>query len=431
MELIKKNIHMDRVKRSTVIQFTMEEDLNLPEDKPDISTLNLEKGEVVIEEIRPGTDEVTVRGKLGYAILYHTQETGSNLVLLSGALPFEEKIHMEGTLPSDTVAVNGTVEDFTVNMINSRKLNLQALLLLTARIEEIYDEELPVGIQGGSAGEGVEYRISPMEVTELSICKNDIFRKKEEIPLPSSYPNIYQILWSNVSLRDVEFKPQEEKLAVQGDIQVFVLYEAEGEERSIRSYETTIPLNGTLECQGCREELLPDIRYSLVRQEHGQPELTIQPDLDGEERILGLECALELNIRLYEEEQIDILRDIYGVTKEVLADTRGASLRQVLAWADRDGTWQKELDRLEQEAAAGRQYLSTLRKEVVRLGLLADFGLRGEQLRSLTEKLDAEALEEMKKSLEEKLDQGLGLPVQLRYARGAGQNGGDDGSFVI
>ena len=68
---------------------------------------------------------------------------------------------------------------------------------------------------------------------------------------------------------------------------------------------------------------------------------------------------------------------------------------------------------------------------MVRLGLLADFGLRGEQLRGLTEKLDAEALEEMKKSLEEKLGQGLGLPVQLQYARSAGQNGGDDGSFVI
>ena len=49
MELIKRNIHMDRVKRSTVMQFTMEEDLNLPEDKPDISTLNLEKGEIDLE----------------------------------------------------------------------------------------------------------------------------------------------------------------------------------------------------------------------------------------------------------------------------------------------------------------------------------------------------------------------------------------------
>ena len=331
MELIKRNIHMDRVKRSTVMQFTMEEDLNLPEDKPDISTLNLEKGEIVIEEIRPGMDEVTVRGKLGYAILYHTQEAGSSLILLSGALPFEEKIHMEGTLPSDTVAVDGTVEDFTVNMINSRKLNLQTLLCLTARIEEIYDEELPVGIREDSAGDGVEYRISPMEVTQLAICKNDIFRKKEEIPLPSSYPNVYQILWSNISLRDVEMKPQEESISIRGDIQIFVLYEAEGEERSIRSYETTIPLDGTLECQGCRETLLPDIRYALVRQEHGQPELTIQPDLDGEERILGLECALELNIRLYEEEEIDILRDIYGVTKEVIPETRDANVRQLLS----------------------------------------------------------------------------------------------------
>ena len=331
MELIKRNIHMDRVKRSTVMQFTMEEDLNLPEDKPDISTLNLEKGEIVIEEIRPGMDEVTVRGKLGYAILYHTQEAGSSLILLSGALPFEEKIHMEGTLPSDTVAVDGTVEDFTVNMINSRKLNLQTLLCLTARIEEIYDEELPVGIREDSAGDGVEYRISPMEVTQLAICKNDIFRKKEEIPLPSSYPNVYQILWSNISLRDVEMKPQEESISIRGDIQIFVLYEAEGEERSIRSYETTIPLDGTLECQGCRETLLPDIRYALIRQEHGQPELTIQPDLDGEERILGLECALELNIRLYEGEEIDILRDIYGVTKEVISETRDANVRQLLS----------------------------------------------------------------------------------------------------
>ena len=313
------------------MQFTIEEDVNLPEDKPDISTLNLEKGEIVIEEIRPGTDEVTVRGNLGYAILYHTQETGSSLILLNGALPFEEKIHMEGTLPSDTVTVDGTVEDFTVNMINSRKLNLQALLLLTARMEEIYDEEIPVGIQGDSTDAGVECRIVPMEVTQLAICKNDIFRKKEEIPLPSSYPNIYQILWSNISLRDVDFKPQEEKLAIQGDIQIFVLYEAEGEERTIRSYETTIPWNGTLECQGCREDLLPDIRYSMAKQEHGQSELTIQPDLDGEERILGLECAMELNIRLYEEEQIDFLRDIYGVTKEVVPDTREADLRQVLA----------------------------------------------------------------------------------------------------
>ena len=43
-----------------------------------------------------------------------------------------------------------------------------------------------------------------------------------------------------------------------------------------------------------------------------------------------MECALELNIRLYEEEQIDILRDIYGVKNEVIPDTRQTSVRQLL-----------------------------------------------------------------------------------------------------
>lgn len=63
MELIKRNIHMDRVKAEAVTQFALEDDVNLPESKPDVATLNLEKGEVVIEEIRPGNDSVSEIGR--------------------------------------------------------------------------------------------------------------------------------------------------------------------------------------------------------------------------------------------------------------------------------------------------------------------------------------------------------------------------------
>ena len=54
---------------------------------------------------------------------------------------------MEGTLPSDTVAVNGTVEDFTVNMINSRKLNVKAIVTFNASVEELADIELPTDLK--------------------------------------------------------------------------------------------------------------------------------------------------------------------------------------------------------------------------------------------------------------------------------------------
>lgn len=63
MELLKRNIHMDRVRVQAVTQFTLEDDVNIPENKPDVAALNLEKGELIIDEIKPGTDSVTVDRK--------------------------------------------------------------------------------------------------------------------------------------------------------------------------------------------------------------------------------------------------------------------------------------------------------------------------------------------------------------------------------
>lgn len=323
MELLKKNIHMDRVRAEAVSQITLEDDLNIPENKPDVDTINLEKGEVIIEEVKAGTDAVTIRGCLSYSVLYHTSEDGCSLVSLEGKIPFDEKMNLQGVTPMDMVSVSGQVEDLSVGIINSRKLSIQSLITLQAQVSELYDVEAPIGIHGDAQ---VEYRKVPMKLAQIAISKNDIFRMKEEITLPSNYPNMFRILWSTVSLGDMEFKVLEEKLALQGDVHVFVLYEGEGEDHPVRSFETTLPISGVLECHGCREGMLPDIRYSL-----GQQELTIRPDFDGEERNLGLELVLDIIIKIYEEEQVDILSDIYGVTKEVEAVTQKANLRKLLS----------------------------------------------------------------------------------------------------
>jgi LysM repeat protein len=314
---------MDRIRVQAVTQFTLEDDVNIPESKPDVSALNLEKGELIIDEIKPAIDSVTVRGRLNFVVLYHTTEEGSNLVVLDGKLPFEEKINLQGVVPSDPVTVDGEVEDLTVSMINSRKLNIQSLVTMTARVEELYDEEAPVAIHGD---EMVEYRRMPLDLAQIAICKNDIFRLREEVTLPSNYPNVFQILWSNLSLGDVEFKVMEEKITISGDIHLFVLYEGEGEDHSCRCFETAIPFSGVLECHGCREGMLPDIRYHL-----GQQELSIRPDFDGEERNIGLELVLDIIIRVYEEERLEIISDIYGVSKEISAVTHKADLRRLLS----------------------------------------------------------------------------------------------------
>lgn len=323
MELLKKNIHMDRIRMEAANQITLEDDINLPENKPDVSTLNLEKGSIQIEEVKPGTDAVVIRGRMLFEVLYHTMEDGGRLVKLEGKIPFEEKLHVQGMLPTDNVSVSGEVEDLSISMINSRKLNVQSVVSLSAAVEELYDEEAPIGVHGE---EKAEYRKVPMKLAQIAISKKDIFRMKEEVTLPSNYPNIYEILWDCVTLRDVEFRMMDEKLSLQGDVHVFVLYEGEGEDHPVRSFETVLPISGVLDCHGCREGMLPDIKYSL-----GQKELTVRPDFDGEERNIGMDLVMDIEVKMYEEEQTEILSDIYGVSKEINAVTRQANLRKLLS----------------------------------------------------------------------------------------------------
>lgn len=326
MNLLKKNIHMHRIRSEAVTQTTLEDDRNIPENKPDVNSINLEKARVVIEEIKPGTDCVNLRGHLHFEILYHTQETGSSLVPFEGDLPFEEKMIVKGVTASDTVNASGEVEDFSVSCINSRKLSIRSLISLAAAVEELYDEEVPIGMHSEEKGDFLEYRKAPLELAQIAICKNDIFRIRDEVILPTNYPNIFRILWSNVQLGDVDFKVMDEKLSIQGEVQFFVLYEGEGEERSLSSMETVLPFAGVLECHGSRDGMLPDIRCAF-----GQQEITVRPDLDGEERCIGLELTLDIGIRMYQEETVEILSDIYGVTKEVQTQTHRTNLSRVLA----------------------------------------------------------------------------------------------------
>lgn len=322
MELLKKNIHMDRMRAEAVSQIALEDDVNIPETKPDVGSLNLEKGNIIIEEVKPGIDVINVRGRLAFTVLYHTMEEGSRLVALEGKLPFEEKLHLQGVTPADTVTVNGETEDISVGIINSRKLSVQAVVTLTARVEELYDEEVAIGIHGSDT---VEYRKMPIDLAQIAVSKNDIFRVKEEVALPAGFPNIYQILWNCVNIGDMQFKAMEEKISLQGELQLFILYEGEGENHPIRSFETVIPISGTLDCHGCEEGSFLDIDFEI-----GQQELAVRPDLDGEERNIGVEIVLDMCIRIYEERREEILTDIYGVNKEINAITHKANLRKLL-----------------------------------------------------------------------------------------------------
>ena len=107
MELIKRNIHMDRIRTEALSQITPEDDINIPDNKPDVDMINMEKGEILIDEVKAGADTVNIRGSLVFWVLYCTAERGGGLDVLEGKIPFEERVNLQGCTPQDAVMVDG------------------------------------------------------------------------------------------------------------------------------------------------------------------------------------------------------------------------------------------------------------------------------------------------------------------------------------
>ena len=321
MELVKKKIHMDRIASKAGTQMVLEEDVNISDNRPDAAHLIASKGDVVLEEIRVSDDRVSLKGKLQVQILYLTEEEGM-CACMTASVPFDEKINMEGVQNGDTILPFWKLEDLSVGLINSRKMSVQAVIAFGLELEEKLEQEAAVDIYHE---EPVEYRKQTFPTLQVAVNKKDIFRIKEEMTLPANLPNAFHMIWSSVTLNNVEFKALEEKIALQGEMKAFFLYEGEGDNDKTIWYENTVPFSGMIECHGCRENMIPDIRYTM-----SQSNVEIRPDFDGEERVFCVEAVLDLDIRLYEEEKLEVLSGLYGVTKEIEAITTTVPLKKLL-----------------------------------------------------------------------------------------------------
>lgn len=317
MELIKRNIHMDCLKCKASSQIALEDDVNISDARPDAARLIMDRGNVVIEEVRVTDDHVGVKGKLHFGILYLAEGKTGDVAAMEGNIPFEEQIYMDGVESGDSVEVAWEIEDLTTGLINSRKFSVQAVLLLQLSCRELKDEETAVELSGN---EPVEYRKKTLDIASVAMKKKDLFRIKDEVEIPGSFPNILSLIWWEIEPCEVEFKLVEDKINLQGEVRAFFLYRGEGEEGEICHYETTLPFSGSLDCSGAREGMIPEIRYLAEGRE-----AAVRPDLDGEERIITFELCLNLDICAYEEEQVEILSDVYGVVQEAAVAEREAS----------------------------------------------------------------------------------------------------------
>ena len=319
MALIKKNIHMNRMKGKIVSQITLDDDIKVPDRLPDIGNKITETGNIIVDSIKVSQNKISATGKLKFKMMYKAMSPSTEIQKLEGAMNFDEVINMDGIEDGDTISVDLVIDDLNVSVINSRKICVKAIITVIAIAENISDEEFAVDIDN----DNVEYIKDSVKLTQISMRKKDLLRIREEINLGTGKLNINEIIWSIANLCCGQTKIMQDKIGISGEIIIFVLYTAD--DGPLQWVNANVPFNGMIDVPGCSEEMIPNIEVKL-----SNADIEARPDFDGEQRMLQLNGVINVDIKLYEEQQFDIIKDAYSHKKDLILKTKKTDYKNLL-----------------------------------------------------------------------------------------------------
>lgn len=322
LELEKQNLRRNRLKSQTGTQVTLDDDFIVPDTMSDMAEVILDSGIIQLEPVKVQRERITVRGKLDFHVLYRKEEGG--LQALGGSIPFEEAINVPDLDEKDYVSVSWQLEDLNTEMIHSRKLGIKAIVTLEAKAESLYDTEAAVDVRGEDDEIHLQVRRERIPAAAIALRRKDTYRLKQDITLPGSKPVIERMLWTEMKLAGCQAKPLDGQIHLEGTLMVFALYEG-GESGMVQWVEESIPFSGEVEMQGATADMIPVIGLKLIHRD-----LEEKPDYDGEMRELSVDAVIELDVRLYEEQELELLQDLYATNREIVLDTGEAVFDRIL-----------------------------------------------------------------------------------------------------
>ncbi|MCU6762811.1 Domain of uncharacterised function (DUF3794) [uncultured Roseburia sp.] len=321
MELNTFSLHREIIKGRARTQVTFDEDYNLPDYKPDFSALIMSQGRIRIEETKVTKGHVSIKGNLKFEILYRAEQVELGVSSLEGVVSFQETLAVDEAQEFDSAQVSCELEDLSINVTNSRKLGVRALLDLSAVVSEFATEEFPEEMEGG---QNMEVLNRSVNCLHLKAEGKDQCRIHEEIDLPANKPNINEILWKQVQIQGIQARPANGKIQVQGEVSVSMLYIGEPEAR-LEWHETSIPVSLSLEVPESDQDYI-----CYVKADVQEWNVQSQEDLEGEPRVISLDGILKVEYRLYEEQKRQMLGDLYALDKTLIPQREAVTVEHLL-----------------------------------------------------------------------------------------------------
>ena len=302
MELIKSNIHMNKIIKNEVTTFFVDHEERITEANPGISSIISQKEMVTVDNVTVRNNQVVINGTVSYSILYYPE--GSEMATgIEGEIPFEESVKIPGIEEGSNADVRLVVLSSTAKLIDSMNFIYRVQMMAYITVENMEDLEAVTGTDS----QNIMIRHKNIDGLSIVANKTDTFRINDRISVPSGKPAIDRIVWKDVRIKNVNTKVMDGMIHIGGELYVFIFYIPDAENAPQQWIETSLNFGGTIEVSEASEDMISYIWADLHN-----VNVEAMLDQDNENRNLDISAVLKLYIKLYEEKKMEVIEDVYS-----------------------------------------------------------------------------------------------------------------------
>lgn len=304
--VITNTINYDKFVGGEDSQALIESDVIVPDDMLDVINIISVDAKAITNNITFNDDKVQVDGEVRLNILYLNDK--NKLVKLLKAVDFSHFLEVEGCSNKSRALVNVRTEHVEFNLINSRKIGVKIILNVSGRIFEPDKKDVVVGVQDSNEIEYLKKNVKFVNTIGQNSAETFL---KEQVKIPDGAPQIDKIIKADILIKPDDPKINENRVVIQGTVHAYIVYETNndsdfGYEECDLNYANFIEIPGALSYMNAKT-------YEDIIEQN----LTIEPDENGENKVINVELVLKTTAVVLEEVETEIPIDIYGISKDV------------------------------------------------------------------------------------------------------------------
>ncbi|MGI6751845.1 MAG: DUF3794 and LysM peptidoglycan-binding domain-containing protein [Anaerovoracaceae bacterium] len=327
--VINKNLKFVNAGPMRTIRITVEEDILVPDIKPDMSSILFTEGSCRIGEnlISSGfvdLKEIRVNGTLQVQTLYmRTGEGDKAPIPIDSIIPFKEDV--EVNLPAGgELNIKPLLESLDYEIINERKFRIRSVIALNMREYNLKELSFFEGI----AGEDLQCMRSPVSYTEMCLRKKETVEIDQDMKLRDG-GEIKEILAVRLNVAENHRQIAMDKAVISGTLYCTILYrsyDSEKDTERLENFRDKVEFTQFIQIKNGEIDGLPQGSNLAFRIK----DFRIKPKDDdmGVWNSFSLLAEIETDLELYYNREILLVTDLYHPDKDLSYDSRSEEINR-------------------------------------------------------------------------------------------------------